>query len=796
MINKFILLVLIFLSLHYPLLSQNGFQTIKGTVVDKESEIPLIGATLELIGPNRQGVTTDVDGQFRLENIEVGRHMIQVNYLGYEPTTMSNIIVTSGKEVILNIELEESILQLDEVVITAQTDKDKTVNEMASVSARTFSMDEVIRYSGGRNDVSRLVSNFAGVSTADDSRNDIVIRGNSPTSVQWRLEGVAIPNPNHFATLGTTGGPVSALNTNLLKTSDFLTSAFPSEYGNALSGVFDLGFRSGNKDNYEATIQLAAFSGLEAMVEGPLSGSKKTSFVMSFRNSFVGLADAAGIPIGTNATPDYRDLSFKFDFGKSTFGKLEMFGILGTSNITFLATETDPNDLFAEPDTDAKAKSELGILGLKHTYLIDQNTYVRTTISASRAKNNFIQERYLDESFSEKVKYASADDIVDRQVISTYVNSKRSSKLTFRGGLNIERMNISSLSTNSSGNEDLNNDGREDLIIGRNVNEDLYLYEFYIHEKYKITPKSTLQVGVHSQFLSLNRKGVIEPRIGFNYKISDSQTLNIGFGQHAQISPLPFMLQTVESAQGPRFINDDLDFTKARHFVLGWDNKIAPSWRAKLEVYYQSLYDVPIEEINSSFSSLNYGADFGFPTTERLVNEGTGENYGIELTIEKFFSNQFYGLLTASVFESKYTGSDGIKRNTAFSNNYVVNLLGGKEYRLGKRNKLTTDFKFTLAGGRRYTPVNLTASKEINSEVLFEEQAFGERYPYYLRIDFKIGVALNSDKRKFSQQFFLDFQNVTNRENIFVNRYNRVTNEVNTVLQSGFFPDLLYRVQF
>jgi len=794
---KTIIHTILFIFLSGIVFSQDAKQTIKGIVLDKDSELPLIGATIELVSNETvEGVTSDLDGEFKMPNVSIGRHILKISYLGYESSTIPNIVVSSGKEVILNIELEESFQKLDEVVITAQTEKDKTVNEMATVSARTFSMEEVVRYSGGRNDVSRLVSNYAGVSTADDSRNDIVIRGNSPTSVQWKLEGVAIPNPNHFATLGTTGGPVSALNTNLLKNSDFLTSAFPAEYGNALSGVFDIGFRSGNKENYEATVQLAAFSGLEAMVEGPLNGSKSSSFVLSFRNSFVGLADAAGIPIGTNATPDYRDLSFKLDFARSKLGKFEAFGIFGTSDITFLAAETDENDLFAEPDADAVAESRLGIVGLKHTYLIDESTYLRTTLSATHAKNDFTLERYTDDTFTNKIKYASADDIVNRQVLSTYINSKRSSKLTFRGGINIERMDISSISEDSSGNPDLNEDGIEDLIIGRNVNDDLYLYELYLHEKYKLNSKSILQIGLHTQFLSLNRKGVIEPRLGYTYKHSDTQTFSIGIGIHSQISPLPFMLQTVETNVGPEFINKDLDFTKSRHFVLGWDLKIGSSWRTKVEIYYQSLYNVPVEEETSSFSSLNFGADFGFPTTTRLVNEGTGQNYGIELTIEKFFSKQYYGLLTASLFDSKYKGSDDIERNTAFSNNYVVNLLGGKEYNLGKRHKLTTDFKFTLAGGRRFTPIDLAASQIIDSEVLIEDEAFSQRYPHYMRIDFKIGVALNSGSKKFSQQFFLDFQNITNRENVFVNRYNRVKNEVNTVLQSGFFPDLLYRVQF
>ena len=257
-------------------LSGQAVQTIKGTVVDQQSEIPIIGATVELLTADPiVGTTTDFDGNFSLNNVPVGRHSLRINYLGYGQVTIPNVLLTAGKESVINIGLEESIVQMEEVVITSKVEKGKAQNDMATISARSFNLEEVTRFSGGRNDVARLAGSFAGVAVADDSRNDIVIRGNSPTGVLWRLNGIPIPNPNHFSTLGTTGGPVSALNPNLLKTSDFLTSAFPAEYGNALAGVFDIGFRAGNKDRYEYMFQLAAFSGVEAMAEGPLGKGKK-----------------------------------------------------------------------------------------------------------------------------------------------------------------------------------------------------------------------------------------------------------------------------------------------------------------------------------------------------------------------------------------------------------------------------------------------------------------------------------------------------------------------------------------
>ena len=301
----------------FSLLSFAQTGSIKGTIIDQQSEMPIIGATVELLNQSEMiGAISDLDGYFRLEGVPIGRNVIKVSYLGYEPTTLPNIDVTAGKDVLVNIALRESINDLKEVVITAKTIKDQAQNELATISARQFSVEEVNRYSGGRSDVARLAANFAGVSAPDDSRNDIVIRGNSPTGVLWRIEGIPVPSPNHYSTLGTTGSPVSALNPNVLRNSDFMTSAFPAEYGNATAGVFDIGFRNGNKDRNEFTFQLGAFSGIEAIAEGPL-GDKGGSFLAAGRYSFVGIVGAGS----TAATPDYRDISFKVDFGQSKAGR-------------------------------------------------------------------------------------------------------------------------------------------------------------------------------------------------------------------------------------------------------------------------------------------------------------------------------------------------------------------------------------------------------------------------------------------------------------------------------------------
>ncbi|MCB0706067.1 MAG: TonB-dependent receptor [Saprospiraceae bacterium] len=779
---------------------QNTGQTVKGIVLDQQSETPLIGATVEWIsGSDHRGTVTDIDGYFRLENIPFGRHAFQVSYLGYNSITLPNIEVSAGKEVSLTVSLEEAIEQLGEIVVTADAQKDKAQNELATISARTFSVEEVNRFSGGRSDVGRLAANFAGVSNPDDSRNDIVIRGNSPTGVLWRLEGIPIPNPNHFATLGTTGGPVSALNPNLLANSDFLTSAFPAEYGNALAGAFDLNFRNGNRDEHEFMFQMGAVSGFEGMAEGPLNKANKGSYLVAGRYSFVGLASELGLPIGTNASPNYQDVAFKLNFGNSPAGNLTFFGIGGRSDIDFLHTETDENDLFAASDEDAFAESQFGVIGLRHNLLIGSNAYLRTIAAVSTSRNLFNQDRFfnLDTPEETSIRYFETNNIENRYSLSSYYNQKFNAKLTTRFGLSGEFYDYNIQANTRENRPDLDGDGTPDLLPVYNFEEGTALLQAFGQSQYRINKSWTLNTGIHFQLLTLNSTFAVEPRVAVNYHLKEGHTINLGYGLHHQTQPLPIQLLQAETSPGIfETTNKDLDFTRSNHFVLGYDVKLGSEWRAKLETYYQLIDKVPVDPFSSSFSMLNIGSDFGFPTDAiGLVNEGTGTNIGLELTVEKFFSKGYYALLTTSIFDSKYEGSDGIVRNTAFNNGYVFNLLFGKEWRVGA-HAITFDTKLTTAGGRYYTPVDLEASKIADREILQTENAFAEQYDPYFRWDAKVGFKFNSTKRKLSHHFYFDIQNVTNNDNIFARRYNRQTNEVNEVYQLGFFPDFMYRIQF
>jgi hypothetical protein len=777
-------------------------QIVKGVVKDAQGEYPLIGVTVLLVGSDPiKGTSTDLDGKFVLENVPVGRQQLAFQYIGYQSTSYPNVLVTAGKEVVLNVRMEESVEQLKEIVVSGNANKDQPINEMAKISARTFDLEEVTRFSGGRNDVARLATNFAGVSSPDDSRNDIAVRGNSPTALLWRIEGIPMANTNHFSTLGTTGGPVSALNTNLLQTSDFLTGAFPAEYGNANAAVFDVKLRNGNTETAEYTAQISAFSGAEFMAEGPINKEKGTSYLASARYGIASLAAT-----GTSATPYYQDFSFKLNLGQTKWGRLSIFGLAGQSSIDFFGDEIDEEDLFANPNRDAYVESALGLGGISLFSVFNQSTYLRTTLGATFNQTTYDQDNLMRDSLDTFLGKYRATEVLDREVrytMTSTLNKKYSSRLNARFGGMAQAFHLHSQAKDRDNRVDIpdeDGDGVPDYFLTtRDVDEVLLLAELYAQGEYKFTDQLSLTVGLHTQYLDYTTDQTIEPRAALSWKVRPNQRFTIAYGLHSQMAPLPILFLASEQDDGSLLqTNKDLKFMKSHHYILGYDRNLGESWRLKIETYYQDLYDIPVER-TGSYSIINEGGDFIFDERSDLVNKGTATNYGLELTLEKFFSKGYYGLLTTSVFESKYKGADGVERNTAFNKQLVGNVLLGKEWKVGanKKNALTMDTKLTMSNGKPYTPIDLEATRaNAGREVRYENLAYSENYNAYLRWDVKVGFQLNSSKRKIAHQFFVDFQNVLDRENEFVRRYNQVTDEINLVKQIGFFPDVLYRIQF
>ncbi len=792
--KKFLLLGLL-LGMGILAKSQTLTQTVRGTLIDKISEKPLQGATVTVDGTTLFFVS-DAAGKFVINQVPVGRIRINISSVGYQPASIPEILVTTGKEVVLDIALEQRIAALDEVVVRSKkTQKGAVSNEYAGSSSRSFSIDEVTRYAGGRNDPSKLVSNFAGVVSNNDSRNDIVVRGNSPAGVLWRIEGLPAPSPNHYSTLGTTGGPVSALNTNALKTSDFYTGAFSAEYGNASAAVFDISLRTGNTQKHERTLQVNLFSGLEAMMEGPL-GSKKNgaSYLVGYRYSFAQIGQSLGLNIGTDAVPKYQDWVYNIQFGKSKLGKFSLFGMGGISSIDFIGKDIDTTDFYSRKDQDTYVKNHMYLFGAKHTVDIGKNSFLRTVVSYSNVTSGFDNYQYKlpVPPYNNRWLITRVNDKQNVLRFSTILNTKSSASLSWRAGVTGENFG---LKTNVQDREGKGENAPFNQV--RNFDDDFLLLQYFGQARYKPTDKITFVAGLHGMNFTFNKKNIIEPRASVQYQAGSKSTVSFSYGLHGQLQPLPVYLYQSQTSNAEQN-NRNLDFSKAHHFIVGYENRFAPDWRIKGETYYQHLYDIPVEAMSSGFSLVDAGSDFTFPEKSGLVNKGTGNNRGIELTIERFLSKGYYLLTTGSIFQSKYKGSDGVERNSTYNNGYAANILAGSEWKIGKakRNSFTLDVRMSTIGGRYTTPVDLQKSIAQGKEVLDETKYNSEQLNSYFRLDTKFGFRRNSKKRKVSQTFYLDLQNVTNRQNIFLRRYNPVYGTIGSVNQIGFFPDILYKLQF
>lgn len=790
-----LLLSLFLVSLAQWSFAQSLTQNIRGRVIDKQSETPLPGVNVFIMGESGLGTTTDAEGYYLLENVPVKRVTVGFSFIGYKPATIQNIELTSAKELVLNVPMLESAEELDEVVVKANDRPEQVRNERVNVSGRTFSIEESMRFAGSVQDVSRMASNFAGVQRTNDANNDIVIRGNSPVGLIWRLEGVDIPNPNHFGGLGATGGPVSMLNNNVLANSDFLTGAFPSEYGDGISGVFDLRMRNGNYENHEFLGQIG-WNGLELGAEGPINREKKSSYLINYRYSTLGLMAAVGVDFGTGtAIPQYQDLNVKLHFPSSKRGTIDVFALGGLSNIEFLDSknEEDEDGGFYSDDQDLYNDTYTGVVGASHQFFYDKNTYSKVTL-AYTSIGNYTKVDTLNNTgdmLSPAYRQSFREDNLQ---LSAFVNRKYNARNVVRAGAFITYKNYDL--SDSTYDSDL--DG---FRILHDQQSDDVLYQPYVNWQYRINEKWEMNTGLHAMILASNSNYSIEPRFGLSYQINLAQSLNFGYGKHSQIAPVVILYDQVILPDGSYIKpNEDLDFTKSHHFVLGYDRMMKNRMHFKAETYYQYVTDAVVEESPTAFSSLNSGG-FDFAAPDSVKNGGIGYNYGLDLTLEKFMDRGFYFLTTVSLYESQYQGSDAEWRNTAFNGNYVANLLVGKEFVLGKkkqnskkRKTLTLDGKVTYAGGQRYTPIDLQQSIIDNETVYDAENAYGAQFDPYFRADIRIGYKTSG--KKLTQEFAIDIQNLTSNQNPFGVDYNKDTQEVQTTYQLGLFPMVLYRVTF
>ena len=731
------------------------------------------------------GTVTEFDGSYTLENVPTGRRQIECSYVGYGIFQSETFILSSAKETIIDIALLEEGITTEEVVVKAYKKGNEAVNDLSILSSRSFSVEETQRYAASANDPGRMVQAFPGVQPSRDNSNDIIIRGNSSVGLSWRLEGIEILNPNHFARRGTSGGGITIFSNSVLGRSDFSTAAFPAEYGNAFSGVFDIKFRKGNKEQREHTFK-AGLLGLDYSTEGPIKKGK-SSYLINYRYSTLGILNAMGLHlVSPRVDNTFQDLSFKLDFAsknnKSFFG---VWGIGGLSQERKSAVEELTDRRSFSDLTGYDFTSNMGALGVNHTYLLDDKSYLKTTLAVMGQDIVFKDDTT---SLEDVITTYNTEDFKQNRIslASTY-SRKLNNKLTLKSGLYLSQLNY-------------------------NLNHELDLFgSFLLDEKgstlltqpfvqFKFKPKAdwTFNFGLHGMHLSLNNSSSIEPRLGIQKRLNDKNTLSFAYGLHSRMVPIGSYFSKFTDITGEVLVdNMNLELIKSHHLVLGYSLQLNKSMKFHAEAYYQYLFDVPADFYGTdNYWSLNDRQGYSY---RPLASTGLGTNLGIDFSLEKYFDNATYFLLNASIYDSKFQINENApKFNTQYNSNYSASFMGGKEWQMGESGVFQLGLKLIYNGGLRITPLQDETIIGSNDRVAPEDhsRAFEEQIPAYFRPDLRL--AYRKNKQKNSWQIALDVQNVIARENIDgLNRdYDPDLKQWVYRKQSGLIPVLSYQIDF
>jgi len=756
-------------------------QTIRGTVTDEASGAPIPYAAVVLPEHPGTGTLTDENGHFQITRVPLGRHTIEAVLIGYEPAILRELLVTSGKEVSVQIAMRERVTEIEEIVIRPRVNKEEALNPMAVAGAKMLSMEEARRYAGGMDDPGRLVGSFAGVSS-DVSHNGISIHGNSPHMLQWRLEDVEIPNPNHYADISTLGGGIlSSLSSHVLGNSDFFTGAFPAEYANAVSGVFDMRMRTGNNFKHENTFQVGVL-GIDVASEGPFSKNSNASYLFNYRYSTLGLMGKLDKSVDLGGELDYQDLNFKLNFPTAKAGT---FSVWGTGLIDKFSEDfdRDPADWHTQDNFIFDSKQYMGAGGLSHRYFFTNRSSLKTTLAMTWFKHDAFQI-----SHDTDLNPSPYMDLSRRQtnlVLTSAYNHKFGPRHTNKTGFTYTRINYhmnmdlapaetQPLETISKG------DGQTDLI------------NLYTQSAINLSDRLTFNIGITTQMLTLNNDWTIEPRAGVKWQAGRRSTLALAYGLHSRMEKMDVYF--VRDAQTGSTPNEKLGFMQAHHLMFTYGYKLSDNLNLRIEPYYQHLFDIPVER-GSSFAVINRTEYYA---EAHLVNSGKGRNYGVDITLEKYLTRGFYYMATASLFDSRYRGGDRVWRPTRYNRGYIFNGLIGKEWPMGrgKKNTLSANVKFTYQGGERYTPSDEQATlAHPDKDVQYDEtRAFTRQYPDMFVTHLSAGYRIN--RPQTSHEFSVMFLNLTRTEEYHGYHFNLQQNKIERNATTSPITNIAYKIHF
>ena len=779
-------------------------QTIRGQVCDVASGEPMIGVTITVendrssesrqarldgrvvtIEGEANGTTmatvSDVDGNFVINNVPVGRHSVRATYIGYEPVLLKEQLVSSGKELVLTLKMRESISELGEVVIKPRVNKQQPLNEMAQVGARMFSVEEATRYAGGMADPARTASMFAGVATGG-ATNGISIHGNSPQMLQWRVEGVEVPNPNHFAEITEAGGGVfTSLNGTVLANSDFLTGAMPAEFGNALSGAFDMKMRVGNNTKYEHAIQVGTL-GVNFASEGPLGKGSKASYLVNYRYSFLEIAKKLHAINMENETLDYQDLSFKLNMPTKKAGTFAVWftGLIDNyenkvPDVSEWETLWDMNDSWSRQRNCA--------VGLNHSYRFKSGGSLHSSVAFTGAYRKLGVNDY--DTAMNMMPEMDGRNSQWNVIISTQHQHKFSSRYTMQNGFEHQHLDFHTWM-------DYIHETGGPLYRVYDSEGNTGLTRLYTNHKVALSSRLSTVAGMNVMCFNLNNQWLVEPRISLQYKTSPSSTLSVAYAINSRKETTDTYFVLMDG----KYPNNDLGLTRSHHISASFAQRLGENAMLKIEPYWQWLFDVPVEQ-GTTYSILNHRKFF---QDRALVNEGAGRNYGIDLTLERYLKDGLYGMITATLFKSEYRDAQGQWHHSRHDRRYITNILGGKEWMIGKakKNVFGINGRLTMMGGDRYTPIpeGITfeeVMKRPDKSIPEDEGMDPFTKQKGMNVGYAFSVKYTINKRHTSHHFILEYLQMKTFQG---QTFDLKTHEIVDKFTSLTFPNIAYRVEF
>ncbi|MBL7858232.1 MAG: TonB-dependent receptor [Cyclobacteriaceae bacterium] len=760
---------------------QDLLQIVKGKVSDQTSNGPLAGASIQLRSVSLQmDTTSNESGTFSVD-VPTGRYQLVISFTGYK-TLRDEVLVIAGRETVYQASLEPTTIVLQEIEVSASPTQDLDLPGLKSLS-----IEKTVRIPANFFDPVRIATAFPGVIAANDQSNAIVVRGNSPNGLLWRLNGLDIVNPNHLSNAGTlsdkpaaNGGGVNILSAQMLDRTDFYMGAFPVNYGNALSGVVDMGLREGNREKYEYTAQ-ASLIGLDASAEGPLSSKHNSSFLANYRYSTVGLLGAMGVDFGGESIT-FQDFSFNLTTHQKNGGTLTFFGLGGLSKNDFLAKDS----VDREEDKDAydiQYKATTYALGVLYNLPLKNKDGLSAGLSFSATE----QTRQSDLHKSD-VRYPIDTYLFKRELLSGFVRYNRivSENTRLELGANISYQHDTLYSRHVLLAPIFNPQPCtqcDDAEVVSGLSSGV-LFQPYINMIMALSTKVSMTAGFRYVNYSYNNATSAEPRIVLYYYPSAKSTISISGGLVSQ-QQLPVTYFT----QG----NHDLGFTKARHFSAKYQASFRHAIRFSSEVFFQQLFDVPVEVLSgSTFSVLNL-MENTVPTY--LIQDGQGQNYGVDVMLEKPFFDQHYFILGGSYYESNYTTGDGKQYSTRFNGNYTLTAVYGKEWVKSTKNRtIGLNTRLLYLGGLRENPVDLAASQAAYETVYDTSSGFSNQLKDYMRIDLK--VSFRKNKPGYTRTFAIDIQNLLGQKNEAYHQFDNIQQKVITKYQLGLIPVIVYRIDF